>query len=160
MFKRSPSLSQGLLALLLITFPIAGCATAKLATPSGRPEVVVPGTPIERVKDALIAGMVDSGYSIRETSDYKLVFAREGNLAMNLFFGSRYDPTTEWQVAYDVFETSEGVRVLASMYAVTNPGSAFEKRSDLTDHKDAHEYQSALERMRDKLIAEGNHSPS
>jgi hypothetical protein len=149
----------GLLALLLLTVPLASCASNGLGTPSGRPEVVVPGTPVEQVKDALIAGMMDSGYSIREVSDHKLVFGREGHFDKNLFFGSTYDPTTELQVSYDVFETYEGVRVMAAMHAVTNPGRDFERRSDLSNSKEAREFQSWLEERRDELVARSGYSP-
>ena len=129
---------------------VLGCAHMRpLSTPSGKPEVTIKNSTKKEVVDAIVNMMVGSGFEIKDISDYHAVFGKlSRSLGDALLYGSNYDATPEYRVKYSFTETGDGIRVLAAVSVITNPGSAFERVTDRTRGKDAHDMQSMLERFK------------
>jgi hypothetical protein len=115
---------------------LAACATPqqRLATPSGNPEIIIPNATRKAVIDKIVAEKLEKGMQVKSVNDYGVVVGKkiEDNLMASIAFGSRYDSTPEARITYNVVEVPGGVRVFSRLEVVTNPGSAFERTSDLT----------------------------
>lgn len=166
--KRNPS---GLLMVLVLS---AGCASSgtpasrgwgisepnrkastpvrstTTSTPSGKPEVLIPGSSKKSVTDALVNQMIAQGYSIGKIDDYKAQFEKPGGFWLDLLAGSRFNSTAVWRISYSLVETEGGVRVLADMGAVTNPGSGFERITVIKGGKNAAAVQSILDAVKNE----------
>lgn len=142
-----------LLRVWLIVFLLAGCAPLQpLQTPSGRPEVVISGATKKQVLDLLVAEMLANGAQVKQVHEYGAVFGkRDDSFTGALLFGSRYDSTPEMRLTFNVVEASGAVRVFCNAAMVTNPGSAFERVSDVTGGKTANDIQAMLERLKTRL---------
>lgn len=115
---------------------LPGCAAPpvqSLGTASGRPEIVIHATK-KQVVDVIVARALSRGSQVRSVSDYAVVLARraDGNFAASLLYGSRYDSTPEARIHLNLVDVPEGVRVFARGEMVTNPGTGFERVSDMT----------------------------
>lgn len=130
---------------------LVGCATTpKLNTPSSKPEVIIPNVEKKAVIDALTNAMISRGYTIQSATDYSMVFGkRVDTMGARLAYGSRYDGVPEARVSFAIMDTSEGVRIVTNLVAVTNPGSAFEKmdQTPASNFLDPHEFQRMLEEL-------------
>ena len=139
--------------LVLLIFMILSCATTPLRTASGRPEVSINGVTREDVSNALINEMVNAGFTLYQADEYKLCFKKkEKNILVNVFFGSRFNPITEFRIIFNLIEFPNYVRVIAtSALIVTNPGSAFERENEVMGGKVASQLQEILEKIKQKL---------
>lgn len=142
---------------LLIGFFIAvlvGCATPaqRLATPSGNPEIVIPNTTRKAVIDKIIAAKLEKGMQVKSVNDYGVVVGKkvDGSFMASFLYGSRYDSTPEVRITYNVVETAGGVRVFSRTEMITNPGSAYERTSDVTQSLSS-QMQSELEQFKAAL---------
>lgn len=118
----------------------------------GKPEVVIHGTTRKAVLDALATMMVDREYSIVSIQDYKAVFEKDGGFLGSVLFGSGYDASTKKRASFDVLETGSSVRIVATFEMVSNPGSAFERRSDASKSgKAKKQIQELLDALKDQL---------
>ena len=141
------------LVLISIMGLLAGCAAPqqqqRLATPSGNPEIVVPNATRKAVIDRIVASKLEKGMQIKSVSDYGVVVGKkmDNNLMASLVYGSRYDSTPEGRITYSVVEVPEGIRVFSRTEIVTNPGSAFEQVSDVTQNVSG-QMQAELESLR------------
>ena len=135
-----------LTAILLV----GGCATAPpLQTPSQRPEVTISGTTKKEILDVVVDNMLADGFQIKQMNDYSAVFGKlDRSLSGALLSGSKYDSTPEMRVTYNMVETGNAIRVFCSVAMVTNPGSGFERVTDVTGGKLAHKIQAMLERLK------------
>lgn len=136
-----------------VVFLLVGCAAVQpLHTPSGRPEVTISGATKKEVLDLVVSEMLASGAQVKQVNEYGAVFGkRDDSLTGALLFGSRYDSTPEMRITFNVAETSGSVRVFCNVAMVTNPGSAFERVTDVTGGKTASDIQAMLERLRARL---------
>jgi len=140
-----------LLIISLLSMALVGCATVpRLATPSGKPGVLVKDRSAKEIKDRLVAGMISRGYDLRTDSDYQLVFGKRvprGSLTA-ILHGSTYDTSPEHRISFVVVDRgADGVQVMASMAIVTNPGSAYERVTPWNHRDDAQAMQTALENL-------------
>jgi hypothetical protein len=139
-------------ALSLALF--AGCAAPPppLATTSGRPEVTIAGASKKQVIDAIVAGALEKGSQVRSVNDYGVVLARrdDSNLGAAILFGSRYDAVPESRMHLNVVEVPGGIRVFGRAEMVTNPGSAFERVTDITRGA-GQQIQDALVRLQGRF---------
>ena len=138
-----------LLALCLVT----ACATPqKLATPSGRPEVFIANATRKAALDAIVAAKLQKGLEIKSATHYAVTAAGkvQGSLGASLLFGSRYDSTPEARITYSVVDVPGGIRVYSRVDMVTNPGSGFERSTDITDQM-ATRLQAELEELSTQL---------
>ena len=124
-----------------------------------RPEVVIPRASKKAVVDALAGQMSQQGYSVGRIDDYRAQFEKPGGFWLDLLAGSRFNSTAIWRVSYTLFDSPEGVRVYADMGAVTNPGSAFEKVTEVKGGKNAVAIQSILEAVKN-IAANTSAQPS
>lgn len=132
---------------------LSGCATVPPPnTPSQRPEVTIAGASKKEILDVLMAEMLSSGAQVKRVDDYSVVFAKpDSSFGGALLFGSRYDSTPEMRVTYNLVEMGNAIRVFCNAAMVTNPGSAYERVSDVTGGKLAHEIQAMLERLKSRV---------
>lgn len=140
----------GLFAILLV----AGCGTPpqRLDTASGKPEIVIPHVERKQVIDTIVASKLEKGLKVLSVSDYSVVVGKvvTASTMASFLYGSRYDSNPEARITYNIVETGDGVRVFSSTEMVTNPGSGFERKSDVTGAL-ASEMQNELVQLRDKL---------
>lgn len=144
---------QAFIASIFLTIFMSGCATVQpLKTPTGKPEVTISNVTKKQVIDALTNQMLARGYQIKNVTEYNAVYGkRTDSFAAAILLGSRYDAIPEARISYAIVETGAGVRVVATLEMVTNPGSAFERVTDLSQGKDAHNIQNMLENLKASL---------
>lgn len=139
-----------LLIAAAIVLVLASCAAVPpIETPSGRPECSVSGATNVQVQDYLLETFLADGWMLKQQTPSQLVFWKENTSTLqNALLGSQYDPTTTHEVRL-VFSQGSGnsVRVFGQVALVTNEGSAFEQRNDLTGGKAGHELWQALVRV-------------
>lgn len=138
-------------ALLAATAFISACVPA-LRTPTGRPEVTIHNATKKQVTDAMVELMLMHGYQVHSVTEYSVVFSKAlDSVLAAVLLGSRYDPTPAARVHYAVVDSGGGVRVVATVQAITNPGSAFERVMDLSHGKTGLEFQNLLEELKATL---------
>lgn len=124
---------------------IAGCAAGP-KTASGRPELEVRGLTVEQVRDKLIERWASRGWTIEKADGLLLVVAKKSDsFAHSMLAGSNYDPQPWWRARITILKTEDGARIFGAIESVTNYGSAFERRNDLSDARAGRELQDALE---------------
>ena len=123
-----------------------------LSTPSGNPEIVIPNVTRKAVVDKLVAAKLEKGMQIRSVYEYGLsVGQKMSSYPMASFlFGSSYDATPELRYTYNLVDVPGGVRVFSRSEIITNPGSGFERPSDITQRLSA-ELQAELVQLRSSL---------
>jgi len=131
MLRRNYCIFPFAAALLLI-----GCATppVRLQTQSGNPEIVIPNVSKKQVIEKLVASKLEKGMQIRSVTEFGVVVVKrvENSIGASLLYGSRYDSVPEARVHYNVVEFGPNVKVFSTAQMVTNPGSSFERASDVT----------------------------
>jgi S1-C subfamily serine protease len=134
------------ITIIIALFFIYGCATTKpLNTPSGKPDITIPNVNKKQVTDALVSQMINQGFSIKSSSDYNIVFIKPlDNFGAELLLGSNYDRTPEHRASFMLVESGDGIRIVLTNQAITNPGSAFEKVTDLSTGKSGQSWQDFL----------------
>jgi len=113
---------------------------------NGKPEVIINIEDKEKIKDSLFNTMINHGYNLKTTNDYNLVFGKIINdITTSLLFGSRYDTSPESRISFSIVKVNSGYRLIATLQVITNPGSAFERVTDLSyGSTAAHELQKTL----------------
>lgn len=140
------------LSPLLFAFALA-CASAptRLSTASGRPEITIPGATRHAVANHIANSSANSGFTVAEMTDTRVRVEKQGGMAESLLAGSRFNAIPIYRYTYTILEADGGVRVLADAELVTNPASAFEKRTNLAQGKPAQQLQASLEKMRESF---------
>jgi len=136
-----------------LLFLVAGCAAPiKHLTPSGRPEVTITGRVGEQVVARITDYMLNRGYNVKTATNTLLVFEKPiDNVLATVLLGSRYDSTPAARVTYTTIETETSTRVVASLAAITNPGSAFERVTPMDNSKDSVSLQQFLNELKSSL---------
>ena len=143
--------------LVVVFFVIGGCAAPpkRLDTPSGNPEVTVDGVTKQEVIDVMLDSVLASGAKIESVNDHGIVVSKEaGGIGIVLVYGSGYDPKPDIRAHFYVVDTMDGVKIYAQGEIVTNPGSAYERKKDVTDSYN-NDLQSALTKLKNKLTSKG-----
>ena len=134
---------------------LVGCATmpdVMLNTPSGRPEVSIQNATKKQVMDAIINRELSKSWDLKSQSDSLLVFSHKvTGFAAALAYGSQYDSTPEQRGTFTLVDSGNVIRVLLKVEMVTNPGSAYERTSDVTLGKNAAPLQTTLEEIKASL---------
>jgi len=133
---------------------ISGCATVKpLNTPTGKPEVIIPEASKSEIADQITNAMLSWNFQLQKRDENILVFSkRDQRLGPSLLFGSKYDRTPEWRFIYNIVNHPEGIRVIANIATITNPGSAFERKTDLSrGSKDSENVYLLLTQIRENF---------
>lgn len=133
------------LGIVAIAAALAGCGSVNHQTASGKVEVTISATP-EAVKASIVNAMVNQRYRISKDTAYEIAFDKPSeNLLAVAFLGSKYDGTPNTRVSYFLAPTPPTVRVVADFAIITNPGSSFERRTDLNRSEDTAQVQALLE---------------
>jgi len=141
-------------ALLLGLLGLSGCATARVISPSGKPEVTITA-PADIVVSAIVGRLLDKGSTIRSKSDSIIVAEHNATFAQNLLFGSKANPTAINRFTFNLVNVSSTTtRVVATIEIITNPGTGFEQRNDMSGS--AKNVQDSLDEIKLKLESQNN----
>lgn len=146
--------TQTILTCVLTALLVACAAPAPLSTASGNPEVTIEGATRKQVVDHLVDRYTSGGLTLRSVTEYKVIVSKPADkdfLTMFLF-GSRYDGVPEHRIHHTLIDRSGAVKVFARAEIVTNPGSAFERVTDVTNAS-RQELQTLLEGLRTQVGA-------
>jgi len=144
-----------LIGVLILTF--AGCDNTSIEeynTLSGKPEVIIEGVDKRTVVNKLNDEMINRGYNINETSEYKLVYGKDTeSILTSMFFGSEYDAIPETRITINIveYEDIKQLRLIATLEVVTNPGSAFERTTDFTNSEEGRKYFKTLREIKEEI---------
>lgn len=137
--------------ICLLSSLVVGCVAPqpRLNTASGKPEILIPGTSKKQVIDKIVSDKLEKGMQIKSVTDYGVVATMkvEGSPMASFVYGSRYDSTPEVRITYSVVDSGYFVKVFSRVEMITNPGSGYERASDLTDSYGA-QMQSELEGLK------------
>lgn len=118
---------------------LAGCASNQPQANLAPPQITIEHTTKKQVLDYIaertIEGDSMKGFRIFNTTDYGITLAKkiEGSLWASYFYGSRYDTNPEGRITYNTVQKNDNVLVVGTFVIVTNPGSGFERVSDVTN---------------------------
>lgn len=112
-------------------------------TTSGRPEVTIRKASTLEVLEKLIREMERKGYQKKQVKAPIVEFAKRSKV------NGKFQ---EGRVRFKIMNTGLGVRVMASLHRISNPGSSAQKVTDISkDSKDARGLQGILESIKDDL---------
>jgi hypothetical protein len=98
---------------------VTGCATQRLNTASGRPEVTIHGASAARVRTAAVNYFVDHGFAPVSTEGNQLVFQQEGSVTQKLLMGMlTNEPQSVTRITVTLVENGEDVRVVGGVAAL------------------------------------------
>lgn len=139
--------------ILVLAALLSSCATpVQHNTASGKPEVNIRGQVAKQAKGKLINQMINKGYNIKSESNSLVVFEKAmENFMAGVLLGSRYDTTPNARISATIVENSTCTRIILNFAAVTNPGSAFEKVTQMNQVKDTMLYQDILNQIKVEL---------
>ena len=138
---------------IIATF-LSGCATSRLDTPSGRPEVTI-AAPRGQVKSALIETFLGTGFDLRNETDSSMLFVRRmdsGDAVLyKTLLGNSYSSHPEWEIRVAMADTTGGVHVFASASSVMQNAFGRVDRNDMTSGKSGPQLQAILESTKFRL---------
>lgn len=80
------------------------------------------------------------------------------NILASALLGSRYDSQPNARITYMFSKFSSSIRVVADMAVITNPGSAFERRTPFNNNQDSLSIQQMM--LNIKLMLERTYGTS
>ena len=142
----------------LITFSIlSSCGDYSIATPSGRPEVVV-SPPIGRAKSIAIQAMTESGYTLTDQTSNMLTFERSmepGEAAIYLMaVGNAYHATPAVTLRLSFVQLGGEVKIYGAVRASTQGPFGQARNTDLTRGKSGQQLQQGLERIKNRIAGD------
>lgn len=142
------------LLLFLPVLILAGCVVLPpLNTPSGRPEITICGVSKSEIMEKTVAASTMNGFNVERTSDYQIVVGKPlSNPMAAALYGSQYDSTPEYRLVWTFADVGNNcIHVGIVIQIVTNPGSSFERITDISTGKDGHDAQQQLEQLKEKI---------
>jgi hypothetical protein len=133
---------------------LSGCvAPVQHNTGSGKPEICISSkVPQEAVASALTSDLLNRGYSISQQTNTQVRGDKPvTNVLAAALLGSRYDSTPNARINYNIVSGQDCTRVVADMNIVTNPGSAFERLTAMSNSQDSVMIQSDLNQIKETL---------
>lgn len=129
---------------------LAGCSTT--STPRAAPErQLAISAPKMEVKEAIAALFVSKGYQISRDSDFVMDFSiATNNFMATLLLSSNYDSRVETRVSV-TFIGDNPTQVSWRAALITNPGSAFERPTDVTNNADGDKVQLEFIALKKRL---------
>ena len=144
------------LFLALAAFPtissVTGClATSPVqhATPSGRPEVVIPRRSAKAILADISNEMVNIAFEPRTRSEMSAVFEKYLERTEQLLLGAGGKRPVR-RVTFDIIESEASTRVLATLSIVSDPGGRDELATPVNDSKESLQLQALLDRVKAK----------
>lgn|GEM_PF-2903681 len=135
---------RGLVFVLLLVL-FFGCLkkVEYVDTNSGRPEVTIRKGSKASLLENLVMAMRRKGYEVKLVKAPIVEFAKRTKTRGG---------AQEGRVRFKLAKTAFGMRIMASVYRISNPGRSNEKITDISkDSKDARGLQGMLERIKDDL---------
>lgn len=130
---------------LAVALLLSGCATpAQHQTASGKPEATMAAAP-DRIKPLLIRDMTNQGWRMAKETQYDMTFEKPLEGPASILLASRYDPTPIGRISFSIFPQGNTTRVVADLAGVSNPGSAYERRTEMNNNRDATKVQDLLD---------------
>ncbi len=141
---------------------LCGCqAVPPIQTPSGRPECFIDGIEPAPVQAYCVERMIANGAVLQQQTPSQLVFWVENdNMMANTLLGSQYDPTTTHEYRFIFSPVRGGTQVYGQIALLTNEGSAFERRTDLTSGQAGYDMWQALVRIREHFYPPAPTAPA
>ena len=108
-----------------------------------RPGVTILGRDKKAVAEAMVSRMMDTGWSVANSSDYLLVFEKPAGTMVELIngIGSR------WSVSYNLVEMNGNVRIVADIAVVRQGAFGRNERMDMNGGKSRNNIQDQLEEL-------------
>lgn len=103
--------------LIIATVLLAGCATPRMNTVSGRPEVTINAT-LARVRSELSSAFMNRGYTITRADDLQIEARKDAGMAASIFLATAADPSAVKIARVNLAELPGGVRVVLRAFIV------------------------------------------
>lgn len=147
-----------IISAILIGLFLGGCATTQhLATPSGKPEVIINTTDRWKIKSVIINEFMNAGFTMISESDYGVVFSKPmkgvGGVMYQALLGSPYSSSPEWNARINMATTSDSTRVVAQAVAKMQNAFGREDVNDMTSGKPGVQLQEILQRIKVQVEA-------
>lgn len=139
----------------MIVSIMTSCQTAEpIKATSKPPEVTIENATRKQIIDIISGEMRDGGFKILSVNDSKLLVGRKSGAALIAsVYGSSFTGMAEERIAYNVIDVGNSVKVSADIGIVANPGTSFEKITNLNDTKYASSMQASLESLKHSVQA-------
>lgn len=129
-----------LLCLMMLGATLAGCATNRMDTPSGHPEVVLKNVPAAKVKERLAQVYLKFGFVVEKDSQFQIVFIRPDKR------GGLLAPI-ELRTTFSIVEEGPTTKVIAESALVTAAGHHQEDVNPLTLTSTLNDLQNTLNEL-------------
>lgn len=143
--------------IVVLGLLFSSCTTNyNLNTSSGRAEVIIYNVEKKDVFTTIMNSMLTNGFSLKSQSEYNLTMTRRydsvNDIGVSMLLGSSYDAFPEHRVSFNIINFTNAIRIVVDVWIVTNPGSAFERITDLSKNsRMAHDYQNYLNNLKSSL---------
>ena len=109
----------------------------------------------DKAKSALVNKMIDRGYRIAKDTQFELTFDKRADSALAIFLLSTdRGGTPNMRVAYSIAQVGDGVRAVADVAVIQNPGTPYEKRLELNGAEKEEAPARVVQAMLDNLRTE------
>ncbi len=124
---------------------LAGCAApAKLNTASGRPERTFNAS-ADAVRATLVSHLVNRGYQVTKESQSLVIAEKRAESVMaQVLLGTAYDANVNARASFTIIPQGSTTRVVGDLALVSNPGSAFERVTVITNADELNRMQEAM----------------
>ena len=120
----------GLVVAALMIF--SACAPQYWSVPPPEVREVTINASKEDVVGRLTEEMVAAGFTLARSDSTALVFEKRDYRVLTARVGGEYwDPFPLWRVRFDISDTAHGTRVVGKAQVVTNPGTKYERITDM-----------------------------
>jgi hypothetical protein len=161
-----------IICFALFAMVLVGCATSRLATPSGRPEVFIASTDRQAIKSVIIEFFSSKGYALSSETENALNFIGQMDMGSTIVYktllGSPYSSDPEWEINLVFTSIGDGTKVYANAFTTMQSAFGRTDRQDMTSGKSGNQLQSFLENVKHyietgepiQMSASGDSSPS
>ncbi len=124
-----------LIGSAIVVLGLASCATWQgFNTPTGQSGVTIRGVTKQQVSDVLQERLFNRGWKIETVNDRTVIASKQRrNNATGSQIGSRSDSVTDGRVTYNLLDVKGGIRVVAKLEIIMNPGTESEQVTDATN---------------------------
>lgn len=137
-------------AVVMTAAMLSACSTTSGPRLAPERQLTI-AAPKMKVKEAVAALMVSRGYQIQRDTDFVMDFATNTqNFMATLLLSSRYDSRVETRVSV-TFIGDNPTQVTWRAALITNPGSAFERPTDITNNPEGDNVQTQFVAIKTQL---------
>lgn len=142
---------------IFVLFAISVCFTAcanmePIATPTGKPEVMIASKDASRIKGAIVSTVSAQGFSIVQDTSYSLVFTKpmegSGGFLYQAAMGNAYSSPPQWVVSFTIAPLENSTRVFAHLSVGMQGAFGQSQGANMDQGKAAHEAQAMLEQIK------------